>query len=91
METDPELLPGKAQQALERYGHQMVVGNILETRKKTVTFFMRQDNENVESLVVALTPDDLQHGVEIESQIVPFVIKQHKLFQRQQQNLVSAG
>ena len=37
LETDPELLLAKARGALSKYGHQLVVGNILNTRKRTVT------------------------------------------------------
>ena len=33
LETDPSLLVSKAEQALDRYGHDLVVGNLLTTRK----------------------------------------------------------
>lgn len=38
LETDPQLLIPKARAALERYGHQVVVGNELHTRKYKVVF-----------------------------------------------------
>lgn len=38
LETDPDLLVVKARQALKRYGHQLVIGNILQTRKHVVWF-----------------------------------------------------
>jgi len=38
LETDPELLIPKAQAALERYGHQVVIGNDLALRKQEVVF-----------------------------------------------------
>ncbi|RKO97255.1 hypothetical protein CXG81DRAFT_2114, partial [Caulochytrium protostelioides] len=38
LETDPTLLTPKAMQALARYGHHVVIGNLLTTRKETVTF-----------------------------------------------------
>ncbi|KAI9883600.1 MAG: erg24, C-14 sterol reductase [Watsoniomyces obsoletus] len=38
LETDPALLVSKAQQALERYAHHLVIGNLLSTRKWEVVF-----------------------------------------------------
>ncbi|KAF8337040.1 phosphopantothenate-cysteine ligase, partial [Cantharellus anzutake] len=38
LETDGSLLIPKAQQSLERYGHQVVIGNMLHTRKYEVVF-----------------------------------------------------
>jgi len=38
LETDPKLLLPKAHAALERYGHQVVIGNMLHTRKYEVVF-----------------------------------------------------
>ncbi|KAI0077350.1 phosphopantothenate-cysteine ligase [Panus rudis PR-1116 ss-1] len=38
LETDPNLLIPKARQALERYGHQVVIGNDLHRRKFEVVF-----------------------------------------------------
>lgn len=38
LETDPSLLVSKAQNALERYSHHLVVGNLLSTRKFEVVF-----------------------------------------------------
>lgn len=38
LETDPQLLIPKARTSLERYGHQVVIGNMLDTRKYEVVF-----------------------------------------------------
>lgn len=38
LETDPTLLVFKAQQALDRYSHHLVIGNLLSTRKWEVVF-----------------------------------------------------
>lgn len=38
LETDPSLLVSKAQQALEKYQHHLVIGNLLSTRKWEVVF-----------------------------------------------------
>ena len=38
LETDPSLLVSKSQQALEKYSHHLVIGNLLSTRKYEVVF-----------------------------------------------------
>ena len=38
LETDPSLLVSKSQQALQRYSHHLVIGNLLSTRKWEVVF-----------------------------------------------------
>lgn len=38
LETDPEILVHKAKYALERYSHNLVIGNLLSTRKWEVVF-----------------------------------------------------
>ncbi len=38
LETDEDLLIPKARGSLEKYGHALVIGNILNTRKEVVTF-----------------------------------------------------
>ncbi|KAI9842488.1 MAG: hypothetical protein M1838_003103 [Thelocarpon superellum] len=38
LETDPSMLVSKAKQALERYAHHLVIGNLLSTRKWEVVF-----------------------------------------------------
>ncbi|PPQ81403.1 hypothetical protein CVT26_007676 [Gymnopilus dilepis] len=42
LETDPQLLIPKARQALERYGHQVVIGNDLHRRKYEVVFVSKK-------------------------------------------------
>jgi phosphopantothenate-cysteine ligase len=42
LETDERLLIPKARAALERYGHQVVIGNDLHTRKMQVVFVERK-------------------------------------------------
>jgi len=41
LETEPRLLVPKARAALERYGHQLVIGNDLNSRKYEVAFISR--------------------------------------------------
>ncbi|KAI9246047.1 DNA/pantothenate metabolism flavoprotein [Phascolomyces articulosus] len=72
LETDTKLLVPKARRALEQYGHQVVIGNMLTTRKQTVTMIMK-DKERV----LSLTPEELHQGVEIESKIIPDLVHIH--------------
>lgn len=74
LETDPDLLLKKAHDALKRYQHQLVIGNLLQTRK----------NE-----VVVVTPDGKEEWIrlegenkEIESLIVPAVCEYHERWVR---------
>jgi phosphopantothenate---cysteine ligase (ATP) len=45
LETDPDLLVSKAEQALGRYHHDLVIGNLLTTRKWEVVFVSKEDGE----------------------------------------------
>ncbi|KAK4946973.1 Phosphopantothenate--cysteine ligase cab2 [Elasticomyces elasticus] len=45
LETDPNLLVSKAEQALKRYRHDLVIGNLLTTRKWEVVFVTRDGAE----------------------------------------------
>ena len=45
LETDPSLLVSKAQQALTRYSHHLVIGNLLSTRKFEVVFITPGNGE----------------------------------------------
>ena len=45
LETDPSLLVAKAEQALERYHHDLVIGNLLTTRKWEVVFVSKDHRE----------------------------------------------
>ncbi|RPA82020.1 putative phosphopantothenoylcysteine synthetase [Ascobolus immersus RN42] len=68
LETDPSLLLAKARQALDRYCHHLVIGNLLTTRKHEVVFVSKQDDTWIRT-----NTDD----TEIESLIVPEVIERH--------------
>ena len=73
LETDTKLLTKKARQALQRYQHQLVIGNLLQTRKSEVVIVTPDGNEDW----IRLTPEQLAQHVEIESLIVPAVIRAH--------------
>ncbi|RKP06457.1 DNA/pantothenate metabolism flavo protein [Thamnocephalis sphaerospora] len=72
LETDTTLLIPKARQALESYGHQLVIGNMLNTRKWHV-MLVEKDTEDE----ITLSKEELAQGVEIESRIVEDLARRH--------------
>lgn len=56
LETDEDLLIPKARAALERYGHQVVVGNELNKRKYEVVFVERRSAGDFQETWVRLPP-----------------------------------
>ncbi|KAG5457969.1 MAG: hypothetical protein BJ554DRAFT_1904 [Olpidium bornovanus] len=72
LETERALLEPKARQALERYGHQIVIGNMLATRKHEVDFITPDSHEKV-----ALTMEEIAAGREIEAKIIPELVRRH--------------
>ena len=65
LETDPEILISKSRAALVKYGHSLVIGNILNTRKREVVFVDKDTTERLE-----LSPEELEAGTEIEEKII---------------------
>lgn len=45
LETDPSILVSKAEQSLHKYGHDLVIGNLLTTRKWEVVFVTKDGDE----------------------------------------------
>lgn len=87
LETDTELLIPKAQAALERYGHQVVIGNDLHQRKFQVVFVSRNNGSNTRDgpqfienwlrIDPALTHPGLEQIKEIEEDIIAELVKKH--------------
>lgn len=73
LETDKNLLIRKAQEALKKYRHQLVIANVLETRKQTVVIVTNENNKTI-----SLTNEQLLDGVEIEEHIVPELLVRHQ-------------
>lgn len=84
LETDPSLLIAKSEQALKRYSHHLVIGNLLSTRKWEVVFVSRdRDSGSMgEQWIRIPKPEKIdQHHhrkeLEIESEIIPELKKKH--------------
>lgn len=73
LETDETILVAKAREALERYSHQLVIANLLQTRKTEVLFVTADSVKDIK-----LSEQQVAAGIEIESLIVPEVIKMHQ-------------
>jgi phosphopantothenate-cysteine ligase len=67
LETDPDLLVPKARAALDRYKHQLVIGNDLVKRKQEVVFITTQGEEWLR----------VPPGEEIEVEIVDRLVSKH--------------
>lgn len=72
LETDERILLEKAQFALQKYGHRLVIANILSTRKQRVLLVEESGHEEI------LVSDS--NGLEIESKIVEKVVRKHQEF-----------
>jgi len=75
LETDPQLLLPKCRQALERYRHQVVIGNDLNRRKFEVVFVSTNNGTFSESWL--RLREDL-HTREIEEDIVDELVRRHQ-------------
>ncbi|KAL7750399.1 Phosphopantothenate--cysteine ligase cab2 [Sorochytrium milnesiophthora] len=80
LETDPSLLFKKSAQSLERYGHQLVIGNMLATRKRIVYLTSPAPSGEMEEQTVQLTDEEERRGIEIESRFIPEVIRRHDVW-----------
>ncbi|GMF12357.1 unnamed protein product [[Candida] boidinii] len=72
LETDNSILIKKARGALERYSHQLVIGNLLQTRKKEVVFVTQTDET-----WYRLSDEQIESNIDIESLIIPNIIELH--------------
>lgn len=91
LETDPEILIQKAQYSLECYQHNLVIGNLLATRKTKVVFVAPgQEHRWIQTDQVSVNkqaPDgeednyrlQSQGETEIEKLIIPAVVELHKI------------
>ncbi|RMX37849.1 hypothetical protein pdam_00007066 [Pocillopora damicornis] len=75
LETDMNIISKKAREALAKYSHQVVVSNILQTRKKTVVMITP-----TQETAIWMSDSELEAGREIEEKIVADLKKMHQHF-----------
>ncbi|XP_029646658.1 phosphopantothenate--cysteine ligase-like [Octopus sinensis] len=72
LETNRSLLISKSKAALEKYQHQLVIANLLETRKEEVILVTKDSSKPI-----LLSAECLSQGVEIEELIIKELITIH--------------
>lgn len=75
LETNKDILVSKSLQALDKYQHQLVIANLLETRKREVKL-VTTDN----CVDISMTTEELSSGHEIEEKIVRELASLHSKF-----------
>nr|XP_009668309.1 PREDICTED: phosphopantothenate--cysteine ligase [Struthio camelus australis] len=75
LETDPSILIEKSRKALEKYRHQVVVANILESRRTSVVIVTKDSQTPL-----SLSDEEIAQGMEIEEKIVSYLQAQHTAF-----------
>ncbi|XP_063173533.1 phosphopantothenate--cysteine ligase [Candoia aspera] len=75
LETDASILVEKARQALEKYHHQVVIANALDSRRTSV-IVVTKDLETP----LSLSEEEIAQGIEIEEKIVSHLESQHRAF-----------
>lgn len=79
LETDPRILLEKARRALDTYRHQVVVANVLDSRRGYVVVVTPETQTEL-----ILTDEDEKNEVEIEDRIVSNLTSAHNKFISQQ-------
>uniref|UniRef100_A0A1B6L3S7 DNA/pantothenate metabolism flavoprotein C-terminal domain-containing protein n=1 Tax=Graphocephala atropunctata TaxID=36148 RepID=A0A1B6L3S7_9HEMI len=72
LETDPEILISKAKDALQKYKHKLVIGNMLHTRKHQVIMVEPETHYNI-----TMTDLEIALGIEIEEKIIEDLVQRH--------------
>jgi phosphopantothenate---cysteine ligase (ATP) len=86
LETDVEILRRKVEQAVQRYGVHMVIGNILESRHSTVHVWygdMEQPQKSVADwnmTTITSSSSSSPYSCDLESQLIEFCVDQHFSF-----------
>ncbi|EMP27303.1 phosphopantothenate--cysteine ligase isoform X2 [Chelonia mydas] len=75
LETDPSILIDKSRKALETYRHQVVIANVLDSRRTSV-LLVTKDSETK----LSLSNEEIVQGVEIEEKIVSHLQSLHTAF-----------
>ncbi|XP_072283290.1 phosphopantothenate--cysteine ligase [Pyxicephalus adspersus] len=75
LETDPQILIERARKALATYHHQVVVANVLDTRRSYVMVVT-----NTEEAKLSVSDEEESLGVEIEDKIISDLTSRHTHF-----------
>lgn len=75
LETDPSIVIDRARNALEIYRHQVVVANILDSRRSFVVIITKESETKL-----LLSEEEVGKGIEIEEKIVDDLQSRHTAF-----------
>ncbi|XP_055259427.1 phosphopantothenate--cysteine ligase [Moschus berezovskii] len=75
LETDPSIIIDRARNALEVYRHQVVVANILDSRRSSVVIITKDSETKL-----LLSEEEVEKGIEIEEKIVDDLQSRHTAF-----------
>merc|ERR1711931_114136 len=75
LETDVSIISRKAREALQKYNHQVVIANILQTRRKTVVLVTPYGE-----VPIRMSGQELKIGKEIEEKIIIELTRRHLAF-----------
>ncbi|NP_001072632.1 phosphopantothenate--cysteine ligase [Xenopus tropicalis] len=75
LETDPSILIERARKALATYSHQVVVANVLDSRRSYVVIVTNTDEANL-----SVSEQEETLGVEIEEKIIKDLVARHTSF-----------
>lgn len=80
LETDESLLISKSRDALAKYDHNLVIANMLESRRKQVVLVTPTTSQEIN-----LTNEQVRSGLEIEKVIVEEICIRHEEYQEEYQ------
>ncbi|ALA62420.1 hypothetical protein [Turkeypox virus] len=75
LETNEEILIDRAKNALSKYHHQVVIANVMKTRRKKVIIVTR-DKE----IDLCITDEEEKDGMVLEDKFIPVIIDMHYMF-----------
>jgi len=81
LETDQSLLASKVFASLHRYGHQLVIGNMLQSYKDTITIFPKGSDKDASLIkTVSRSKEEIERDDDIENGLIEHVVKLHDAF-----------
>ncbi|EDV27823.1 uncharacterized protein TRIADDRAFT_21703, partial [Trichoplax adhaerens] len=73
LETDQKILIEKAQRSLQKYSHQLVIANLLQSRETRVVMVTLAGQE-----VIEMSNDEIESDKEIEEKIISYIVMKHQ-------------
>eukprot|EP01091_Cochliopodium_minus_P003417 TRINITY_DN132_c0_g1_i1.p1 TRINITY_DN132_c0_g1~~TRINITY_DN132_c0_g1_i1.p1 ORF type:complete len:352 (+),score=84.91 TRINITY_DN132_c0_g1_i1:39-1058(+) len=78
LETENSILQSKAFYSIEKYQHQIVIGNLLQSHKDSVILYFK--NKDQKPALIQRTEEEISNSVDIEKHIVDYLYNEHASF-----------